>query len=91
MGKRKRESSLISLIISHLKKAKCVKTIKLLEGKLEENNEDVKVSEQFLNYLKAKEVKKEIENDDLGFIINFGAYQSQPKVSPSKSDQVIVR
>merc|ERR1719471_1296895 len=68
------------MIINYLKKAKCEKTLKLLEEKFDEVSEDVRVTEKFSNYLGAKEVKKEIESDDLGFEINFGAYQPQPKI-----------
>jgi len=81
MDKRKKDSSLDGIVIHYLKKAKCEKSTKLLEEKFEEKYEDVKVTEKFLKYLKAKQVKKEIESDDLGFEINFGAYQPQPEVS----------
>ena len=81
MAKRKLDSSLDGIIINYLKRGKCEKTVKLLEEKFDGKYEDVRVTEKFLNYLKAKEVKKEIESDDLGFEINFGAYEPQPKVS----------
>ena len=81
MAKRKMDSCLDGMIINYMKKRKCEKTVKLLEEKFDGKYEDVRVTEKFLNYLRAKEVKKEIESDDLGFEINFGAYEPQPKVS----------
>ena len=41
-----------------------------------------KMMEKFLKYLKEKEMEKEnTRDDDLGFEINFGAYQPDKKVS----------
>ena len=37
--------------------------------------------ENFLNYLKKKELEKVNVEDELGFEINFGAYQPEVKVS----------
>merc|ERR1712212_247213 len=40
--------------------------------------------EQFFNYLKAKDDEKENRNDDyLGFEINFGVFQAEPKMPTS--------
>ena len=75
------ELSLDDFIIEHLKKAKNDKTLKLFEGEKTGFNESKNVYEKFMNYLKKKEAEKENENDDLGFEINFGAYQSEEKVS----------
>ena len=88
MTKRKIDSSLDGIIVNYLKKTKFEKSMKLLKEKFEDKYEDAKVTEKFLNYLRAKEAKKEIESDDLGFEINFGAYQSQPKVSRRNPDQM---
>ena len=76
MAKRKIDSSLDGIIINYLKKAKCEKTLKLFEGRLVETREDKNTSKQFWNHLKQNEDEKEIAKVDLGFEINFGAYQS---------------
>ena len=69
-------------IIEHLKKGNYEKTLKLFEekngGPTEENS---KICEKFVKHLKNKETEKENEIDDLGFEINFGAFQPEPKVS----------
>ena len=75
------EFSLDDFIIEHLKKAKNEKTLKLFEGEKDDSTkENKKVYEKFMKYLKKKEAEKENENDDLGFEINFGAFQSESKV-----------
>ena len=72
--------SLNDVIHGYLKKAKYEKTLKLFERKC--NKEvDVKLWDKFINYMKKKETQKAIEEDLLGFEINFGAYQSVAKVS----------
>ena len=75
------ELSLDDFIIEHLKKAKNEKTLKFFEGKMGGPKQNKNVYEKFMNYLKKKESEKENEKDDLGFEINFGAYQSEAKVS----------
>ena len=75
------ELSLDDFIIEYLKKAKNEKTLKLFEGEKTGPNENKNVYEKFMNYLKKKEAEKENEKDDLGFEINFGAFQSEAKVS----------
>ena len=80
MAKRKIDCSLNEVIYGYLKKAKYEKTLKLFERKC--NKEvDVKLWDKFINYMKKKETQKAIEEDLLGFEINFGAYQSVAKVS----------
>ena len=74
------EFSLDDFIIEHLKKAKTEKTSKLFEGEIGGSKENKNVYEKFMNYLKETEAEKENEKDDLGFEINFGAYQSEAKV-----------
>ena len=75
------ELSLDDFIIQHLKKAKTEKTLKLFEGEKAESKENKNVYEKFMNYLKEKEAEQENEKDELSFEINFGAYQSEAKVS----------
>ena len=77
MTKRKIDSTLDDFIDGYLKKAKYEKSLKLFEGKIG-RKKNVKIFEQFMNYLMRKEAEKANENDDLGFEINFG--QSQAKV-----------
>ena len=84
MTKRKIDSTLDDFIDGYLKKAKYEKSVKLLKGKIEQKK-NVKIFEQFMNYFKRKEAEKPNENDDLGFEINFGAYQSQEKVRVSRA------
>ena len=83
MAKRKipLDCSLNDIIGEHLKKAKCEKSLKLFEEKVDQTKRP-KMRKKFLNYLKEKEAEKEnTKDDDLGFEINFGAYQQDKKVS----------
>ena len=77
MAKRKLDSSLDGIIINYLKRGKCEKTLKLFEGRIEGAIEDINTSKMFWNHLQRKEAEKESAKDDLGFEINFGAYQIQ--------------
>ena len=79
MGKRKSDGCINDLIAEYLKKRKCEKTLKLFEEKKEIENRDI--CEKFMTFLMRKESEKENQNDDLGFEINFGAFQSVAKVS----------
>ena len=81
MAKRKIDGSLNDVICGYLKKAKYEKTLKLFERKCGKK-ENINLCEDFINYVKRRVAKKPIEEDDLGFEINFGAYQSIAKVSP---------
>ena len=74
--------SLNDYIIEHFKKRNYEKTLKLFEEKNgRPTKENSKICEKFINYLKERETEKENEIDDLGFEINFGAFQPEPKVS----------
>ena len=82
MAKRKAEFSLDDFVANYLKNAKCERTLKLFEGrKTCPKKENGNICERFMNYLMKKESEKENENDDLGFEINFGAFQPETKVS----------
>ena len=75
------DCSLNDIIGEHLKEAKCEKSLKLFEEKVGQTKR-AKMMEKFLNYLKKKEAEKEnTKDEDLGFEINFGAYQPDKKVS----------
>ena len=84
MTKRKIDCSIGDFIIDYLKKRKYEKTLQLFEeanksftGRKLENHD---VCRKFIKYLQRQESEKGDENDDLGFAINFGAFQSAMKV-----------
>ena len=79
--------SLDEIIAECLRKRECTKALKLLEENIAtKNNGPAKVSavgnvEDFIIYLKNLEVEREFKKEyDLGFEINFGAYQPNVKV-----------
>lgn len=76
MAKRKIDCSLNDFVVEYLKKRKCERSLKLFaKNKKLKTNENL--YKTFINYLKKN---KENENGDLGFEINFGAYQSEPRL-----------
>ena len=84
MVKRKIDCSIGDVIVDYLKKRKYEKTLQLFENK---NNsftgrkiENHDLCQKFIKYLQKQESEKDDENDDLGFEINFGAFQSAMKV-----------
>ena len=80
MAKRKIECSLDDIVIEHMKRLKCEKTFKIFRDSSE--NDHSKVLKKFIKFLKRKETKKEnLVEEDLGFEINFEAFQPEPKVS----------
>jgi len=82
MSKRKVESSLDDIVIGYLKKVKCEKTSKLFGIERSGESDHSKSLNDFIVFLKQKEMKKEYHvEDDLGFEINFGAFQPETKVS----------
>ena len=82
MAKRKIDCGLNDYIIDHLKKGRFEITLKLIEEKNGDSKKaNSEICERFKNYLMANEIKKENEIDDLGFEINFGAYEPETKVS----------
>ena len=83
MAKRKIpvDCSLDDIIGEHFKNTKCEKSLKFFGEKVGQKKK-AKMMENFFDYLKKKEAEKEnTKNEDLGFEINFGAYQSDGKVS----------
>ena len=82
MAKRKINCSINDCIVEHLKKQKYEKTLRLFEKECGSMKETSKSYEKFMEYLLAKEIEKENRNeiDDLGFEINFGAYESETKL-----------
>ena len=85
MTKRKIDCSVNDLIVDYLEKRNCKKTLKLLQenkmGFTERKLENENLCEKFMNYLIGKQLEKEKVEDELGFEINFGAYQPAAKVS----------
>ena len=76
MAKRKTDCSLDAFVMRYLKKARFDKTSSLFgESIVKQESTSPKSSEEFLFYLKRPKIKYENE-DDLGFEINFGAYES---------------
>ena len=86
MSKRKIECNVNDFVAEYLKKAKFKKTLDLFD---KQNHENKKSSEnmnvQFVQYLKAQTMKNKNE-DDLGFEVNFGAYQPEAKLKILKTE-----
>lgn len=91
MVKRKIDCSLDKIIGEYLKKKKFEKSLKLLKEKVEQKTDLNKTLESFCDYLK-KNVSEKANTDhkDLGFEINFGAYEPRQKVSWNKMCVVYV-
>ena len=82
MAKRKINCSLDDIVSEYLKKAKCEKSTKMFGTKPPSESDHSKSLKKFIEFLKQSEKEKEIGiEDDLGFEINFGAFQPEPKVS----------
>ena len=84
MAKRKNDCTLDEMVGEYLKNKKCEKSLKLFAEKVERNKNDrMDILEKFVDYLKKKESEKEnMEDEELGFEINFGAFQPEKKVRP---------
>ena len=81
MAKRKIDCNLDDVVLNYFKRAKYEKTSKMFpagEGKSVAS----KILKEFMRFLKENDkVKKENRaDDDLGFEINFGAYQPEPRL-----------
>ena len=80
MAKRKIECSLDDIVMEHLKRVKCEKTSKIFGDSCK--NDHSESLKKFIKFLKRKDAKKEnLVEDELGFQINFEAFQPEPKVS----------
>ena len=75
------DSSLNDVVIEYLKKVNCEKASKMYESKCASQSSRSKPLSEFIKFLKQKETTKESVEDDLGFEINFGAFQPAMKVS----------
>ena len=79
MSKRKLDCTLDNVVFNYLKRAKYDKTAKMV-GVDESKSSCSKTMEKFLQFLAAIDIKKQKVEDDLGFEINFGAYQPEPRL-----------
>ena len=86
MAKRKMANGLDDIVMEHFKKVKCEKTSKMFVTESSSESDHSKSLQKFIQFMKQKETEKENRvEDELGFEINFGAFQPEPKVSfPSK-------
>ena len=84
MAKRKNDRSLDNVFVGFLKRRKYRRTLELFGSEFGNNIAvNSKVFDEFENFLKEKikhEPKKEYADDDLGFEINFEAFQPTQKV-----------
>ena len=78
MAKRKHDCSLNDIVVEHLRTSKCERTLKLFERQGNACNNAM--YDDFVSYLKQNEVKKANTDEDLGFEVNFGAFQPEQKV-----------
>ena len=79
------DDGLCEFVTEYLKKAKYEKSRKLFQNQTDSIipkpiNSTSNLFLKFREFLLKKPIKTEI-NDDLGFEINFGAFQNEPKVS----------
>ena len=82
MAKRKIDCKMDDIIMEYLKKVKCEKTSKMFGTERPGENDHSKSLKKFMKFLKQNETEKENRvEDDLGFEINFGAFQPATKVS----------
>ena len=73
------DCSLDDIVMEYLKKVKCDKTSKMLGTDHSGESDHSKSLKKFIKNLKQSGIKEE-NRDDLGFEINFGAFQPEPKV-----------
>ena len=75
------DCSLDDIVREYLKKVKCDKTSKMFGTDHSVGSDHSKSLTKFMKNLRQSEIKKENRaEDDLGFEINFGAFQPEPKV-----------
>ena len=80
MTKRKSGCSLNDIVMEYFKKMKFEKTSEMFG--ISGENDHSKSLKEFVKFLKQNDTEKENRvEDDLGFEINFGAFQQATKVS----------
>jgi len=89
MAKRKMDCSLDEIVGTYLKKKKCENSLLLFEERVgHRKNYLNKTLQDFIGFLKKKESEREnMKLDNLGFEINFGAYQPATNVSSIGGDR----
>ena len=88
MAKRKIDCSLDDIVTEYLKKVKCEKASKMFGTNRSSGTDHSKTLKKFMMFLKENATEKENRvEDDLGFEINFGAFQPATKVSFSSKFQ----
>ena len=76
------DCSLDDIVMRYFKKIRCEKTSKMFGSERSSESDYSKSLKKFMKFLKQTEVKKENRvEDDLGFEINFEAFQPEQKVS----------
>jgi len=82
MAKRKKDCGLEDTVVEYLKKVKCDKTSKMFGIERPVESGHSKSLKKFMKFLKMNEAEKDHSaEDDLGFEINFGAFQPEARVS----------
>ena len=82
MVKRKFETELEDIVMIYLKKIKCERTSKMFGTERSGETDHSKSLKEFMKFLKQNEAEKDHSTeDDLGFEINFGAFQPEARVS----------
>ena len=85
MPKRESDSRLDDVLVGYLKRRKYRKTLELLENTHthESDLQNEETGKKFFDYLKKiiTVTNEKVDEDDLGFEINFGAYQYNSKVT----------
>ena len=82
MSKRKIDCSLDDVVMEYLKKVKCEKASKMFGTEGSSETDHSKSLKKFMKFLQENETEKENRaEDDLGFEINFDAFQPATKVS----------
>ena len=81
MAKRKIDCSLDDVVMEYLKRVKCENTSRMFGSGGSGENDHSKPLKKFVKFLKRKDMEKQNRiEDDLGFEINFGAFQPAIKV-----------
>ena len=82
MSKRKNDPSLDDIVMEYLKIVKCKRTSTMFETERSSGGDHSKSLKKFIKFLQQSSNKKQDPvEDDLGFEINFGAFQPATKVS----------
>ena len=81
MAKRKMDCNLDDIVMEYLKKVKFEKTSKMFGNECSDRKDQSELLEKFIKFMKHNEEEKENRGeDDLGFEINFGAFEPMKKV-----------